>query len=185
MPDPTMLRRHLLVLPVLLAVVLGGLLLASPAAAITNGAPDGNGHPNVGGLVSDTQYADGTWIYCSGTLVAPTVFLTAAHCGTEDARVGVTFDTAYEAGDPVYYGTFHADRLYPGNQSDAHDLAVVVLDAAVPGIVPAQLPGPARCRRSHPPSASPPSATAPTRSPTDRAAIATSTTTAGWSPSAS
>jgi V8-like Glu-specific endopeptidase len=101
---------------------------------------DGGGHPNVGGLVSPTQYSDGTWLYCSGTLISPTVFLTAAHCGGDGERVGVTFDPAYEAGDKVYYGTFQADPLYPGPSSDSHDIAVVVLDRAVKNIQPARLP---------------------------------------------
>src|SRR6478736_1885356 len=112
---------------------------AAPAAAITNGSPDGTGHPNVGGLVAATPYSDGTSIYCSGTLISPTVFLTAAHCAEGD-RVRVTFDPAYQIGDPVYAGTFHADPLYPGPTSDAHDIAVVVLDRAVTGIAPAALP---------------------------------------------
>jgi secreted trypsin-like serine protease len=126
------------VLTVVLA--LAALLPAAPAAAITNGVPDGGGHPNVGGLVSPTQYSDGTWLYCSGTLISPTVFLTAAHCGEDGERVGVTFDTAYEAGDKVYDGTFHADPLYPGNSSDSHDIAVVVFDRAIKNIQPALLP---------------------------------------------
>jgi secreted trypsin-like serine protease len=122
-------------------VVVAALTAASPAAAITNGSADGNGHPNVGGLVSPTQFSDGTWLYCSGTLISPTVFLTAAHCGdAEGERVGVTFDTAYQAGDKVYYGTFHGDPLYNKSQSDPHDIAVVVLDKAVRGITPAKLP---------------------------------------------
>jgi len=54
--------------------------------------------------------------------------------------VAVTFDGDYEAGDPVYYGTFRADPLYPGNQSDAHDIAVVVFARPVRSIAPAQLP---------------------------------------------
>src|SRR4051812_41351210 len=114
------------------------LVPAAPASAITNGAPDGSGHPNVGGLVADTPYSDGTSIYCSGTLIAPTVFLTAAHCAEGD-RVRVTFDPAYEIGDPVYAGTFHSDPSYNGAQSDPHDIAVVVLDKA-PKITPARLP---------------------------------------------
>jgi V8-like Glu-specific endopeptidase len=134
------MRRRLLTLLALLGVLSGGLLAGSPATAITNGTFDGGGHPAVGGLVSPTQYSDGTWIYCSGTLISPTVFLTAAHCGTEGEQVGVTFDSDYEAGDKVYYGTFHADPLYPGNQSDAHDIAVVVFDKPIKGITPAQLP---------------------------------------------
>src|SRR5919112_5398417 len=122
------------------AVVLAALITASPAAAITNGAPDGNRHPNVGGLVNDTQYPDGTWIYCSGTLISPTVFLTAAHCGDEGTRVRVTFDPAYEDGDKTYAGTFYADPAYPGTSSDAHDIAVVVFDKPIKGITPATLP---------------------------------------------
>jgi V8-like Glu-specific endopeptidase len=115
------------------------LAVVSPAGAITNGTADGQRHPNVGGLVADTQYSDGTWIYCSGTLISPTVFLTAAHCA-EGERVRVTFDTAYQAGDKVYSGTFHGDPLYNQSQTDPHDIAVVVLDKAVRGITPAKLP---------------------------------------------
>lgn len=133
-------RRVLLTTLMALSVVLGGLLTGPSATAITNGTYDGNQHPNVGGLVSPTQYSDGTWIYCSGTLISPTVFLTAAHCAEDGERVGVTFDSDYEAGDTVYYGTFHADPAYPGNQSNSHDIAVVVLDEAVEDITPAQLP---------------------------------------------
>ena len=123
-----------------LAVAVAGIATASPASAITNGTLDGNQHPSVGGLVSPTQYSDGTWLYCSATLISPTVVLTAAHCGEAGEAVTVTFDTAYVADDKVYSGTFHADPGYPGNQSDAHDIAVVVLDKAVKGITPSSLP---------------------------------------------
>jgi len=121
------------------AVVLAALISASPASAITNGSPDGSGHPNVGGLVARTAYSDGTWIYCSGTLISPAVFLTAAHCAEGD-RVRVTFDTAYVDGDRTYAGTFHADPAYNQSTSDYHDIAVVKLDQAVRGISPARLP---------------------------------------------
>ena len=120
--------------------VIAALAAAAPAAAVTNGVPDGNRHPNVGGLVAPTQYSDGTWLYCSGTLISPTVFLTAAHCADDGERVRVTFDTAYEAGDKVYAGTFEADPLYNQSQSDPHDIAVVVLDKPVKDIAPARLP---------------------------------------------
>jgi secreted trypsin-like serine protease len=121
-------------------VVVAALTAVSPAAAITYGTPDGQRHPNVGGLVAATQYPDGTWLYCSGTLISPTVFLTAAHCAEDGERVGVTFDTAYEAGDKVYYGRFEADPLYNQAQSDPHDIAVVVFDRPIRGITPATLP---------------------------------------------
>lgn len=116
------------------------LSLTSPAAAITYGQPDGSGHPNVGGLVSPTQYSDGTWLYCTGTLISPTVFLTAAHCDEGTARVTVTFDPDYQAGDKTYTGTWYADPLYNQAQSDPHDIAVVVFDKPVKGITPARLP---------------------------------------------
>jgi V8-like Glu-specific endopeptidase len=123
------------------AATLAALTCAAPALAITNGAPDGNRHPNTGGLVAPKAYSDGTWIYCSGTLISPTVFLTAAHCGDADGEsVRVTFDTAYQDGDTVYAGTFRSDPLYGHDQSDPHDIAVVVLDKTVKGITPAQLP---------------------------------------------
>ncbi len=115
------------------------LSMATPAHAITNGEPDGSGHPNVGGLVSPRQYSDGTWLYCSGTLISPTVFLTAAHCA-EGALVTVTFSPAYQAGDKTYTGTWYADPLYNQKQDDPHDIAVVVFDKPIKGITPARLP---------------------------------------------
>ena len=130
------MRRNL-VLSVALAALL---LVAVPAHAITNGQPDGDAHPNVGALVSGTQYSDGTWLYCTGTLISPTVFLTAAHCDEGTSRVTVTFDSAYQAGDKTYSGTWYADPLYGHDQSDSHDIAVVVFDRPIKGIAPAQLP---------------------------------------------
>jgi len=51
----------------------------APAAAITDGSLDGDGHPYVGLMVA--QLEDGTPLWrCSGTLISPTVFLTAGHC---------------------------------------------------------------------------------------------------------
>jgi len=134
------MRRRTSAVLALVGLGAATLTLAGPASAITNGAPDGSAHPYVGGLVADTAYSDGTWIYCSGTLIAPKVFLTAAHCGEGgDGRVRVTFSSAYHEGDTVYAGSFHADPAYPGPTSDPHDAAVVVFDKAVK-ITPATLP---------------------------------------------
>jgi secreted trypsin-like serine protease len=131
------MRRPALALTLLLA----SLAMAIPASAITYGSPDGDAHPNVGGLVAPVAYSDGTWIYCSGTLISPTVFLTAAHCGDAAVeRVRVTFDKAYVDGDQVYAGTFYANPAYTQNQNDPHDVAVVVFDKAIKGIAPARLP---------------------------------------------
>jgi V8-like Glu-specific endopeptidase len=122
-----------------LAAALLSLTIAVPAGAITNGSADGNAHPNVGGLVADQAYSDGTWVYCTGTLISPTVFLTAAHC-EEGARVRVSFSTAYQDGDKTYTGTWHADPAYNQSTSDPHDIAVVVFDKPIKGITPAKLP---------------------------------------------
>ena len=117
------------------------LTLAGTALAITYGAPDGNGHPNVGALLAPKAYSDGTWAACSGTLISPTIFLTAAHCDLGESRVAVTFDSSYSAETGTeYWGTWQSDPAYTHAQNDPHDLAVVVLDEAVTGITPAQLP---------------------------------------------
>src|SRR5215211_5847254 len=129
-------RRGLAVMLAISAVP----FLILTAQEITDGQADGNGHPNVGGLVAARAYSDGTWIYCSGTLISPTVFLTAAHCDEGTPRVTVTFSSAYQDGDKTYTGTWYADPLYGHDESDPHDVAVVVFDKPIKGITPAQLP---------------------------------------------
>ena len=165
---------------IIIATALGLLAFAAPAAAITYGTADGNGHPNVGGLVAAQAYSDGTWIYCSGTLIAPTVFLTAAHCAEGD-RVRVTFDTAYQNGDAVYEGTWHADPLYNGAQSDPHDIAVVVRDSAPP-ITPAQLPTAGSLSKLPKNQLFTSVGYGAYEVTNSQAATSTSTTTSGWSP---
>src|SRR5215211_6045954 len=127
----------------ILAMTAVALVLAfgGTASAVVNGQLDGNRHPNVGALLAPQAYSDGTWAACSGTLIAPTVFLTAAHCDLGVSRVAVTFDSTYDpATGTEYWGTWHADPNYTQAQTDPHDIAVVVLDHPVIGIAPAQLP---------------------------------------------
>jgi hypothetical protein len=115
--------------------------LAPATLAITYGGPDGNGHPEVGMLLAQQAFSDGTWEECSGTLISPTVFLTAAHCDEGVARVAVSFDSTYIAGrSAVYWGTWHANPGYNHTESDPGDVAVVVLDKPIKGITPARLP---------------------------------------------
>jgi V8-like Glu-specific endopeptidase len=115
--------------------------VTSAAFAITNGGPDGSGHPEVGALLAPHAFSDGTWEECSGTLISPTVFLTAAHCDEGVSRVAVTFDSIYNASTgKTYWGTWHANPNYNQAQSDPGDVAVVVLDKPVKGITPARLP---------------------------------------------
>ena len=114
------------------------LLLTATSRAITYGVPDGNQHPNVGALVG--TFRGQTYPYCSGTLISPTVFLTAAHCDIGTSTVFVTFDSIYTSKSKLYAGTYYADPQFNQAQSDTHDIAVVVFDKPFRGIVPAQLP---------------------------------------------
>jgi hypothetical protein len=66
-----------------------------PAGAITNGTPDNEEHPYVGQLFFyvpdeiDPRFTDpGSWFNCSGTLISPTVVLTAGHCTYAIGRNG-------------------------------------------------------------------------------------------------
>jgi V8-like Glu-specific endopeptidase len=131
------MRRTIVAVTAVLSIA-----LMSPAQAITYGEPDGEGHPEVGALLAPTAYSDGTWVACSGTLISPTVFLTAAHCAEPDvSRREVTFASRFDRKKSItYWGTWHADPNYNQSQSDPHDIAVVVLDGAVRGITPARLP---------------------------------------------
>ncbi|HEX2754996.1 MAG TPA: trypsin-like serine protease [Candidatus Limnocylindrales bacterium] len=74
--------------PLSIAVaLLATLALAAPVAAITNGSPDAGEHPYVGELlfyvpdVPSSRFTDpGGWFTCSGTLLSPTIVVTAGHC---------------------------------------------------------------------------------------------------------
>jgi hypothetical protein len=81
--------------------------------------------------------------YCSGTLISPTVFLTAAHCGIGTSKVYVTFDSEYTSKSKLYSGTFYGDPLYNQSQGDTHDIAVVVFAKPIRGIEVIMCPAPA------------------------------------------
>ena len=134
---------------VLGTVLLIALLFVTPALAITYGEPDGNGHPFVGSMVLYIPGA-GYFQWCSGTLIAPQVFLTASHCTAPvdatlarypGAEMLVTFDPTISDGGTFYTGTWHTNPNYlAGNgQSDPGDVAVIVLNET-PDITPASLP---------------------------------------------
>ena len=128
------------------------LVLATPAQAITFGQFDGNRHPYAGAIVVDWDPdRPGPDLFCTGTLVSPTVFLTASHCTAALADMGfapdevfVTFDPTFDSRSKLLPGTYHTHPEFgfsgPGGNSDPHDIAVIVLDKAVKGITPARLP---------------------------------------------
>ena len=117
------------------------LAVAAPAFAVTGGTLDGDAHPAAGLLVADL--GNGPVQDCSGSLVSPTLFVTAAHCTGDLAsnRVWVSFDAQYVAGTSTLLpATAIADSAWGTVKGDSHDLAVVVLDHAVRGVTPYALP---------------------------------------------
>lgn len=116
-----------------IAILMSGF---SPAAAVTDGYFDGEGHPYVGLMVA--QDADGNPLWrCSGTLIAPKLFLTAGHC-TEwpAAHVEIWFDADVENNiEALNYpyegwvgGTPYTHPYYDPGAFYLYDLGVVVLD---------------------------------------------------------
>jgi secreted trypsin-like serine protease len=70
---------------------------------------------------------------CSGTLIAPTVLLTAAHCFEPtalwtDILQGTSFADYFQAATAyTNYATIIQHPFYDGNGADGHDVAVVLL----------------------------------------------------------
>jgi secreted trypsin-like serine protease len=129
------------------AVAGAALIVAGSAYAITGGQRDGISHPNVGAMMFDDPSPRNTLQeLCSGTLVAPQVFLTASHCtdyllnDLGVTEVWVTFNTDSAHG-PYVHGTMEQNPLYNGKPAqNGNDIAVILLDSAPAGIMPATLP---------------------------------------------
>ncbi|HEX7182878.1 MAG TPA: trypsin-like serine protease [Thermoanaerobaculia bacterium] len=120
------------------------LLAGGRAAAITYGQPDGGDHPNVGAIVAEYLTPGVKDLFCSGTLISPTVFLTAAHCTAfleaNGLEAWVTFDADYTSRSKIYLGTMHTNPNYTFSQNDPGDIAVITFDRPIRGITPAALP---------------------------------------------
>lgn len=127
------MRKRLLALGLAAGLVTAGV---GTAVAITDGEPDGDGHPYVGLMVA--QDAEGAPMWrCSGTLISPTLFLTAGHCTEAPAaHVEIWFDADVESGIPGngypnsgdVGGTPYTHPQYDPAAFFLYDLGVVVLD---------------------------------------------------------
>lgn len=125
---------------------------ASPSAdpaTIVNGTPTGSAFPAVGALLYDFNangIVEADDELCSGSLVAPTVFLTAAHCVAwlpPGSQLYVSFEpTLAPAPASFIVATgFEYDARYGWDQANPNDLAVVHLPTgSTAGITPLKLP---------------------------------------------
>jgi len=124
-------------------------LSAAPVAAITDGTPDGDGHPYVGLMTAHAEDGDYLW-RCTGTLISPTVLVTAGHCTFGADYAVVYFDAGPIIPDPDFTldtrscegiegypcgggvtGTVYTHPEYDDNAFYLHDLGVVILDDPV------------------------------------------------------
>jgi len=119
---------------------------------IVGGTLTGNAYPAVGALLFDFN-ADGVINgddeVCTGSLIAPTVFLTAAHCVYPDRFIpaGSQFYVSFAPDlyapsiKSIKASNYIYDPEYGHDQANLHDLAVVLLPrGSTRGITPLRLP---------------------------------------------
>jgi hypothetical protein len=135
--ETLMVRKKTLVAG--LSILAAAIAAVSPIRAITDGELDGNRHPYVGLMVAQAANGKPLW-RCSGTLLSPTLFLTAGHCTEAPAaHVEIWFDADVESGIPANGYPFKGDAggkpyTHPDYDPRAFflfDLGVVVLKKPV------------------------------------------------------
>ena len=139
--------RAVLISALVLMVLLAGAVLS--ALAITWGEPDTE-HENVGAFMVKLD-DDRVVPLCSGTLIHQRLFLTAAHCTARadelmaEGRVtavyvNFSFTLADTANLPAVEVLTHIEYADFADPSNPHDVGILVLEDAVEGIAPANLP---------------------------------------------
>ena len=134
------------------------ILVAAPRVkAIVYGFIDANNtFANTGAFIVQSPTTDQIFPICSGSLISPTVFLTASHCTIFFERslapLGYTAFVSLDGSIPFGALTSASTTLIPvtevitnpafnQSQSDPGDIAVLIVDAAdTAGITPASLP---------------------------------------------
>jgi hypothetical protein len=125
---------------VLLAAVATVAVTASPAQAILYGQPDEGEHPYVGVVRFFDEEGNYLW-RCSGTLISPTVVLTAGHCTFGTASAEVWFSETAPSTAEVLSGDYirgiagetytHPDYDDFATFPNTSDVGIVVLDRRV------------------------------------------------------
>lgn len=130
-------RRKFAVLSITLILLLAVVI---PVAAVKFGEPDGDGHPYVGLMVFDV---DGSPSHrCSGTLLSPTVMLTAGHCTVDTSGGRVWFEPDVESGIPgngypfgggtsIEFAEIHTHPDYVDEAFYLFDAGIAILDEPV------------------------------------------------------
>ena len=131
---------------VLLTLVAVFAVIFARTQAVTDGKVDGNAHPAVKLLLMEVGGQPA--FRCSGTLLSPTVFLTAGHCTNafpdapytgmrvfteSDVQAGIGTTNHYPFAGPnaVEAVSWAAHPLYPTGSFVLHDVGVVILSAPI------------------------------------------------------
>jgi secreted trypsin-like serine protease len=125
---------------VLTAAMIMLLTAVAPAGAVQFGELDGDDHPHVGLLVFDVGGVPSH--RCSGTLLSPTVMLTAGHCtfGTSGGRVWFEPDVGagrpgngypFSGGTSIEFVEIYTHPDYDNDAFYLHDAGIVILSEPV------------------------------------------------------